>query len=66
MPMRLAPLTLMSLLLSAPAFAALQPPPGYHAAVGQRLEDRRHGQLLGRGHRGQYLRIGAECGRTFA
>ena len=36
MPMRLAPLTLMSLLLSAPAFAALQPPPGYHAAVGQR------------------------------
>ena len=33
---RLAPLTLMALLLSAPAFAELKPPAGYYAAVGQR------------------------------
>jgi len=36
MPARLAPFTLVALLLSAPAFAALQPPTGYYAAVGQR------------------------------
>lgn len=36
MPARLAPLTLMAVLLSGPAFAALQAPAGYHAAVGQR------------------------------
>ncbi|PZR47317.1 MAG: mannuronate-specific alginate lyase, partial [Stutzerimonas stutzeri] len=36
MPIRLAPLPLMAVLLSGPAFAALQPPAGYYAAVGQR------------------------------
>ena len=33
---RLAPFTLAALLLSGPAFAALQPPTGYYAAVEQR------------------------------
>ncbi|EJO94262.1 poly(beta-D-mannuronate) lyase [Ectopseudomonas mendocina DLHK] len=36
MPRRLVPLTLLAVLLSAPAFAELQPPAGYHAPVGQR------------------------------